>query len=777
MSGLTFAPCPASRASGTPPNRSVRVVIHGVRLNTDMEGDDDYVPFYDNRADVYGRVTIAGHAFDLPELTDNDSPVWDPQDGTFVAPISANPVPIRIELFEADTGITGSDDEVDINPQGGKRRLDVLFDTCSLLLSGDLPGTTTQVPIESSGTGSSGGTIRLSIGTEDGTPDTVDDVALVELGLVQVIHQPSRLIAGKPAVIMARVANNSATPVQTMLRVRIFGPGVNIHENFPLQLAAGELHKTYLRKANPIILPPSGASYDLNVTATIDDEFSKGLPPSDCRRLNDSVEKPHPVRVVTTRTPTLMWAKVGTGLDVGNYTPDSQFDEIIELGQAFIEATYPVAQIDWLVSPFPLSPPINTVYDWMTAILSFLPYAKSLDPFALVFELNLISAVSGLDMKILGVLPSHDWFSRYDGWGDVTGLSLGQFAPRAVILLPRSGTVPGPPMTLPAHELGHTFGLSVDARLKASWVCDVDWPVVGSLPCGAAGGLDEYKHDDPQLKAGNPASGFWVTQGNEPPIVAGLVSQEQCDSHCFMGSSPADAHLNWAAEKRWIDRADYESLIDRLMLGSPLLQLAGERGAALYVSGLVAWNDEMYVGETVLCDGAAPERTEHSGLYAVRFLDRRGQPISEVGLPIFWNIADYPRPFPITAFATTVPFEPKGDVIEFVNRGTGKRLAKRRIHRSAGSVSVVTPGRDVRVERGTSLALKWAVRSGTGRKTRSVVLVSPDRKTWWPASMSTTSRRHRLDTTVLDPGAYVYKVAVLDGIDVLTSATAQLDVM
>lgn len=769
----TFAPCPASRTSGTPPYRAVKVVIHGVRLNSDMEGGDSYVPFYNNRADVYGRVTIAEQTFILPELTDNNNPVWDPQDCTFIAEVTTNPVPIRIELFEADHGITGSDDIVDINPHGNKQRLDFSFDTCSLLLSGDLTRPT-QMPIEASG---SSGTIRFSVGTWDGAPDTVEDVGLVEIGLVQVIHYPSRLIAGKPTVIMARVANNGTTPIQTMLRVRIAGPGVNISDNFPIQLAAGELKKIYFRQNNPILLPHSGITYDLNVTATIDDPFSKGLPSNDCRRINDSVEKPDSIKVVATRTPTLMWARVGTGLDIGNYTPEAHFHEIVELGKAFIEATYPVAHFEWLISPFPISPPISTVYDWMTAILSFLPYAKSLDPFALVFELNLISALSGTDSQILGVLPSHDWFSRYDGWEDIDGVSLGEFAPHAVIFQPRSGARPGPQMTLPAHELGHTFGLSVDARLKHSWVCDNDWPVVGSLPCGAVGGLDEYKHDDPELKKGNPASGFWVQQIGQPVSVTTLANQEQCDAHCFMGSSPVDSHLYWPTRKRWIDRADYEHLIDRLMLNDSFFRHVEGRGTTLHVSGFIAWNDEMYVGPIVLCENAMPDHFGHSGLYAVRFLDQRGRPIAESGIPINWNHADYSRPFPVTAFSIKVPFHLKADAIDFINRGTGKRLAKRRIRRSTGQVTILNPSTEIRVERGDFFKVIWEVKSSIGKKTQSVVLVSPDGNTWWPASGIIKNKSLKIDTSKLKPGSYFYKIAVLDGIDVLKSEIFQFNVI
>lgn len=775
MAGPDFAPCPTSLPPGTVRRRSVKVVIHGVRLNSDMEGDDDYVPFYDNRADVYGRVTIDGTSFDLPEVPDNDRPFWDPERATFVADISQNPVPISIELYEADAGITGDDDTIDINPRDGKATVDFTFDTCSLRLGGELSGSSQQ-PIVVSGTGENGGTLTFSVGMVDGAPDTVDDVALVEIGLVQVIHGASRLVAGKPTVLMARVANNASVPVKTALRVRIFGRGVEVGKVFPLELEANEVRKEYFLQDDPLILPHPGDDYDLNVVATVDDPFSKGLPQGDCRRQNDGVDKPVPIRVVATRMPRLLWTKVGSGLDIGQLVPDDHFEDIKELGSAYIDATYPVAGIDWDVNPFPIVPPLSAVHDWMTAILSFLPVAKSLDPFALVFELNLISILSGTQAPtILGVLPTHDWFARFDRWEDVSGVSMGDFAPYAVIFQPRSGDTPGPQMTLPAHELGHTFNLSVDSRLKHSWVCGVDWPVVGSLPCGAAGGLDEYWHTDPDLKKGDPASGYWVRQPGEPASISTISNAEMCNSHCFMGRSPVNAHQDWAAKHRWIDRADYEALIGRLASGGGSGSLA-RRGHALFVSGMIAWNDEMHLGPVLVREGTEARLDGDRGLYAVRSLDKRGTTLAEVGIPIDWNIADFEGAFPVTAFATTVPLPQNAHEIEFVNRGTGKRLAEQKLIRSNGLVAVSEPSDGIEVSRGEPLRLRWEVRGGTGSPTRAIVLVGPGKDRWWPASATFTGDAHSLDTSLLEPGIYEYRVSIVDGVDVISSPTRRFRV-
>ena len=47
-------------------------------------------------------------------------------------------MPISIDIFEGDSGLTGDDDHVDINPLSGKRRLDFSFDLCALTLTGDI---------------------------------------------------------------------------------------------------------------------------------------------------------------------------------------------------------------------------------------------------------------------------------------------------------------------------------------------------------------------------------------------------------------------------------------------------------------------------------------------------------------------------------------------------------------------------------------------------------------------------------------------------------------
>ena len=90
-------------------------------------------------------------------------------------------------------------------------------------------------------------------------------------------------------------------------------------------------------------------------------------------------------------------------------------------------------------------PPVTAAADFVVSILSSfgLP-ADAVEPVVLTFELNGVAALLPQN-RLMGVLPNKDWFRRFSSWSDVTGFSLGEFMPRAVIFLPRdeSGTRSG----------------------------------------------------------------------------------------------------------------------------------------------------------------------------------------------------------------------------------------------------------------------------------------------------------------------------------------------
>jgi hypothetical protein len=756
------APCPPAFAPGAGgPSSIVFVEIISIKPNTDLEGDDDFVPFYDNHADIYGFVTIDGQTFDLPQIPETDFPHWEatgPRKGIFEKAVTASPVPIRIDIWEGDSGLTGGDDHVDICPVAGKRHLDFEFDLCALTLNGDINGSSQGRREVSGGSGSEAATIAFRVGLRDGRPVTTDDLALVDLDLIQVAPRTSRMVARKGTVVMVRIANNHGVTINTTLRVRISAAGMTVDETFPLQIAAGEVKKEYLFADHPIAFPAGQASAPIAVFAEIVDPGSAGLAATDCRLGNDRIVDRTTWKVVTTDTNfSLLWAKVGSLLDVGNYAPDAHFDEIAELGTGYIRAVFPLIgpQSDTSAIDIP-PPPVTAAADFLVSILSSfgLP-ADAVEPVVLTFELNGVAALLPYD-RLMGVLPNKDWFTRFSFWSDVTGFSLGEFASRAVIFLPRrdNGTQVGPQWTLPAHELGHTFGLSVDSRLKTSWVCDIDWPVVGHAACGLVGGFDEYNHDDPDLKPGNPASGYWVRRGSEPAALAPLANQEQCDSHCLMGGSPVSPDNNWADDGRWIDNADYDHLIDKLVQ-HPDPEI-------VFVSGMISWHNQIYLGRAVRLGAGVPDHRGNRGMYGFRFVDREGRILSEVGLPVAWNHAEFKRVLPVTFFAVKLELPESSARLEIWNRGTGTRLASLDLDRSVPEVHL-----EPAEHSGTSeVVLRWRARDRDETDLKYVVTIGPDERQRWPVAYDLQRAELVFDTTGLAPGEYRAEVMALNSIRV-----------
>ena len=767
-----YAQCPSgSPPTADPPNSIVRVQVLSVKPNSDMEGDDDYVPFYDNHADIFGKVIIEGNEFNLPEVEDSDFPHWT---NTFDQHVTSSPVNIRIQMWENDAGLTGDNDDVDINPDPNKDELILTFDLCALTVMQGTTQHSSQGIIEiNAGSDGDQATIRLKIGTADGRPVTANDLALMEADLVQVLFQTQKMVSGKPTIVMARIANNYTTTINTNVRVIVSGAGVGRNDLFPLSIGAGEVKKEYYYLNNPIRFPESGNVEHVTVMIRVEDANNQSLDPLHCMRMNDG----NPNRIIwkTVHTPRrfeFMWAKVGTLLDGGNFASDAQFQSNMELGGAYIHGVYPLSFPNNYESLIDLLPPLSAATDFLTTILSVFGIpGDNVIPYALVLELNGVANIVGCD-RLMGVLPNKDWFKRfsYDFLDDVTGLSLGEFAPRAVIFLPQYGetTNLGPAMTLPAHEVGHTFGLSMDPTLKDSWVCDVDWPIIGHSGCGFVGGFDEYKSS--MFPSGNPSNGFWIAQGNEPAAIAGLLNQEQCNSFCFMGPSPSNSHLDWANKKKWIDAADYDHLVTKLQK-QPDPEI-------IYVSGIIAWNDQMHLGSVQHIGEGIPDRDTSFGTYAIQLKDINGGILKEVGLPVNWNAADITgRPRPVTFFGLNIEYKAGARKLEIINRMSGRVLASKKISANKPAVRLsVSTGN---VTRGNNVQLTWRGSDRDHDRLQYFILARSAREedAWFPVEYWRSGNRTSISTAEFEPGSYVFKVMASDGVHVSPSNEVRVDVL
>ncbi len=784
--------CPASfsgfpnPADFVPAERDVLMTVLSANVSEDVDTD---VLFFTDKADLFGKMYISEDVLSLPLIDGSDNPHW-VTGNTFTQRVETDLPSVGFELWDEDGAASGDDDVIDLNTLSSSRKFEAGFDLCTLRINlADGTNVPSQGVIEARGDSSSGsenGVARLRIESLNGRPPTVEDVALIEVSPVQVIHRPRRLVAGKPMVLMARVANNFNREISTSISFDIVGPNFGFKETFPITppLQAGEVRRLYFRRDVPIIVPaPKADDNILYINARIDPlrELQADLPADDCRRRNDFISEDTAdslrFKIVESRLPVIHWMKVGRLLTTASLATDAQIARISALGSAFIKATYPTPDVRSIILPFAYSPSlVGGLFDFVTTLLNALAIpADSAIPFVALFDLNFQAGLLNMD-RIVGVVP-RTYFSSflYGFWDTTPGVSLTTVGPRAVLVSAEqlrrgddhvSVNDYEPSMSLPSHELGHTFGLSVDPELKDSVFCGIDEPI-STLICGIGGGYDEYKHEDVLRKPGNPSSGFWIKTGDEPAEIASLTDNEQCNTNCLMGSSPRADFLSWNTRKRWIDAADYEALIDAL---SPLPD-----PDSILLAGAIGYNDQVFLSPFYRVGERVPDRDDNDkqGIYRFRFLDRDHQELSNVGLAGSWSTSESAVDLPITFFVQVLPF-PKGTkIIQLWNEASNKLLAQRVVSRNAPNVKFLGPKKIEKIVQGKVLKLEWNItdedqKEDSKRKAKYWVSIhaSSGKSPWAPVRSNLSGRNYyRLDTGHLEPGIYQFRLQASDGVN------------
>ncbi len=784
----------AAESAGTsnPPSGRVRFELKSLRLNSDMEDADDWVLLWDDKADVRGSVQIdpgdgGVQDFAFPGIDENNFPHWN-EKNVFESRPAVPGVPVRflIQMYEEDwvSGI----DMIDLNPDPAKTELEFWLNTCSGRLSGDVTGSTQgSVPV-TSGTAWNQGTLMFKISMEDERPlsTVASDVALTGFDLIQVVPGTRRLVAGEPAVALVQVANNTPSPQAVSVRLVINdAAGTVLYDGTEVvpggpgggPLAPGQVAKHYMATADPLVF--SGGCEDSEIFATATLVLGPGAEPPPttvpmCWATNNSTGQVA-YRLTSTRPLDLVWMRTGSG-------PAATAAELVSIrniGMPFIQGVYP-ARVSSSTSPVSLVPPIAVTFSAIKGLFGALgePVDVAL-PYALVYELDAAAALAGVD-RLMGVMPG-DWFDSLpvERLKETTGVSFGTWKPHAVIFEARSTSSSdfGTRMALPAHELGHTFGLSMDPAIKNP-LCSLAGDL-GVIACGILGGFDEYRNED--HPNGLPTWGYWIEQGGPAtPAPQPGTAGENCESHCMMGDNPVNAELNWGTRRRWIDAADYDQVVDELHAGHALACQHGWVNDAVYLTGLIGENDQAYLGwvlhRSAIPGGVAPDlRTqagEHPAAYALRFLDGSGHKLSEVEVPLSWNHADLGDPVPATFFGGWVAWPAGTRKIELWNRVRGNLLAERNVSSHSPAVSVPTVAVVADGTGGQRLAIRWNASDPDGDPLRHFVQMSSDGTTFWPVAHALEAPAASLPLAEIPQGRYRIRVLSHDGVHATSRETS-----
>jgi hypothetical protein len=657
------------------------------------------------------------------------------------------------------------------------------FDPCSLMLTGDVVATAATLQPITSGTGDKQGTLSFSIGMDDGRSlTTSDDVVMDGLDLIQVLPNAGRLVGGKPSVGLVTVTNNTKQDQTPLVHFHVTENTSTVVfdqvKAFPASLKPGETRSLYFAEEAPIV-PTDAVCKPLELQATA--SFvpgsivqSPGDPKTACWLLNDSTGVKH-FPVSSPLKPSLLWIRTGRIIDAASLASMTQVHTLHDLAFSFIRGVYPVADFDDSVSTFPLIPPISgVVLDLFATLLDGIGIpADAAVPYAMVAELDAAAVLSNNE-RMVGVLPS-EWFSSflYGTQTSTTGLSLTTTLPHAVIVEaamkvdPNSNADAKPILMQPAHELGHTYGLSVDPSIK-NWTCSVS-----NLLCGASGGMDEYSN--PAHVDGIPTWGFWVPQG---PTITPTITGEQCNSRCMMGASQNDEQNDWPNKHHWIDSADYDQLFDQLnRCAVPVGTTA--RTHTLYISGLIDGSDQVALGytlsrpnETRRVDFPVASGTQRSE-YGIVMLDASGKAVSEGQLPLNWVLPEQHLPLPATIFGGSVDFPVGTRTIQIWNRASKKLLAERKV--SARAPTVAISSLKTRLDgRTTYLDASWSAADADADKMQYFVQMSADAgRHWWPVGHALSKPTLSVSLADAKRGTYIVRVLASDGVNV-TSADASV---
>ena len=102
-----------------------------------------------------------------------------------------------------------------------------------------------------------------------------------------------------------------------------------------------------------------------------------------------------------------------------------------------------------------------------------------------------------------------------------------------------------------------------------------------------------------------------------------------------MGNSPVNPHNNWAGARSMDRSADYDRLIDKLVTHPD--------PEVVYVSGMISWHNQIYRGSMHSSRRGRAGSLRQKGHVRVPVPERGQVGVSEVGLPVAWNHAEFKR--------------------------------------------------------------------------------------------------------------------------------------
>jgi hypothetical protein len=502
----------------------IHVDAHQAEAQT--KGDDACFGPWCNEQDFWVQVAFPP-AFNFVqggEIDNRDVACWDPPAAwSETVSMLQRFHDIQVELWDKDD--TTSDDRFDITPLPPDT-LVVHFDACTNTWQQigltDKYGPGISHPPYGTRDPEFNGRVVLDVYTDGRIPFTTNDISIAGLNPVQSAFDPETVVSGKQTSIRIQIASSYTGPTPAPAPVTI-----NVTDGI----------SNWTETRNLIIPPGLSTFYFFDGMVAGSHPFVPFKPgtPSDfvdCYQANNSVtNKQNPI--VRTSSPTIFYFPFEYFDAILSTPPYSDVLALQQRDEPYRKASWPVAGVSDVVSGLPILPPYPVEFGWFS------------EPYFTLNSMSLVFGLLGIDRAVLTVPPN--WFADNDGRSAIwpskyTGLSLGEFAPHAVI-------VESDRYATSTHELGHTYKLSQHKCSNGGIMEDLFY----------AGCRDEY-NDHFTTADGKPfiARGLDVTgaiypagsstgQGCATPQTG---TREVCATN-IMGGNSNTSYVNWTDTLTW----------------------------------------------------------------------------------------------------------------------------------------------------------------------------------------------------------------------------------
>ena len=525
------------------------------------------------------------------------------------------------------------------------------------------------------------------------------DLTIVAVKPVQVVFNADvnndgriDLVQGKSTAVLVYVDGSNLETISNEIGIRLSWGASSQFMNFSPQ----EFKEVIDRE-------PLGKNYiEFYLTSTIsgDDEFIAEVDPANviAESNENNNESTRNVTIRDTQGLNVAYYRVRP-IWPANYGQPSpgEYSGTVQNSGGFISATYPIAETEAISADSGdyFGDPIPTIglFDDLTSIAFW-------------------GWVAGANRGV-GVVS--DAYFPYHGQGiNYAGLMSPSITGSALI---REGF-----WTASAHEIGHTYGLSLN--------------------------IEEYDANPP----GNQANGFWVSEREE--ISNGI---------CFMGLAPPKHSFVRSGRAIWVDYDHYADLFNEFTVTAASKAILEDQ--SIFVRGLVHEDgtvdlEPIYTAEKVSGYQPLP------GEYLIRFVDEQGQVIGDTPFSvshILYGDTGGLTETSVAGFAFSLPYPIGASKIEIVMGE--KVLAERDVSSNSPVVQVVYPNGGQFLKRLETHRITWeSTDTDNDNLTYALLYSSDGGASWNPIALDLAQTEYNWDTSELPSGCnYLVKVIASDG--------------